>query len=779
MDDSTDPVANQSKPSTSSSKMAKVPTKSQPVKMDFVPGFPLEVRDFSNKWFPAKVVEVDWEGRDVLVHFHNWSSRFDEWICMDSARLQPINHQSEKNSNAKSNRGKVFEVGEKVLAVWHNNKKYPAQITKVLDNANYEVLFYDGFQMEIKAKQISRMSKEQAEKLEIPIAPPREEGVDTDDIGSKEERRKKNKKIEVSELFRSFKKQKSQPFLKEDEPNVESETQPQPAQVKKKERVINRSKASGESIKLNDTKLPVGWEKRAKMKTAGTKAGKWDVVIIGPGGRTFRSKQDIKQYIFLHQMNHELELFDFRLGEDFYRDRGVEPPRRAKTARPPSIVKKEEVELATATAAAAGISSKDRSEATRNDSVSATHFEESLPLFVQEKGEDGLRCPLENCRKLFRRDDLLVMHIKHYHPALLKKLGCKTLRVEDLAAARTAFETEDVKPTSLLQSTTLPSTPVSSPPRARTSFSADRKPVEKYADLSDVYTGDVQISAKSGRRKTDKRPTEGDEVDMNDMSDQELEGLMDTPGVVHTSLLDDIPGQKELVHCFCGSPEEDGLMIQCELCLCWQHGICLAIDAEENVPDPYVCHFCRYPYRERMSQRYTHDQTWLKKGNLPALKFTSGTSSLPADRKLRVAHALTAAATDLKQLLHSLKVKIDIAKNKDHPKLYLWAQPWTKKHESEHPDVPVNESVVEHKPVCNVPMAEKPINAPDCRLNLISHISDVQTEVESRLESLEALFEECEAEEGLMDSTHVARTLQTLLKDVVTLKRMASFTWAS
>ena len=78
------------------------------------------------------------------------------------------------------------------------------------------------------------------------------------------------------------------------------------------------------------------------------------------------------------------------------------------------------------------------------------------------------------------------MHIKHYHPALLKKLGCKTLRVEDLAAARTAFETEDVKPTSLLQSTTLPSTPVSSPPRARTSFSADRKPVEKYADLSDV-----------------------------------------------------------------------------------------------------------------------------------------------------------------------------------------------------------------------------------------------------------------------------------------------------
>jgi len=38
-------------------------------------------------------------------------------------------------------------------------------------------------------------------------------------------------------------------------------------------------------------------------------------------------------------------------------------------------------------------------------------------------------------------------------------------------------------------------------------------------------------------------------------------------------------------------------------------------------------------------------------------------------------------------------------------------------------------------------MAEKPINAFDCRTNLLSHISDVQTEVESRLESLESLFE--------------------------------------
>ena len=37
-----------------------------------------------------------------------------------------------------------------------------------------------------------------------------------------------------------------------------------------------------------------------------------------------------------------------------------------------------------------------------------TSLDES-PIFVQEKGEDGYRCPLENCRKLFRRDNLLVV----------------------------------------------------------------------------------------------------------------------------------------------------------------------------------------------------------------------------------------------------------------------------------------------------------------------------------------------------------------------------------
>ncbi|XP_046459189.1 PHD finger protein 20-like isoform X2 [Daphnia pulex] len=865
------------KPSTSSGR--KGGRNPSAVKIDFVPGSLLEARDFANNWFPSKVVEVDDEGREVLVHFQNWSSRYDEWISMDSARLRPVTNQSEKICSGKASRGKDFKVGEKVMAVWHNNKRYPAQITKVLEPGNFEVIFYDGFSMQVKAKQMSRMPKEQADKM-IPfpkqMEAEKDKNVDMEEIGSKEERRKRKKKIEVSELFRCYKKRPSNEggrdggtpnelILKEEEKDSVVEaaptptpTTPLPVEKKKKKKKEKKErtliKDHGDIIKLLDEKLPEGWEKKAKFKPSASKAGKWDVVIIGPDGRTFRSKQEIRQYLFIRQLDHDLELFDFRLGENFYTSRGLEVPVRARKSTIPTVrtptapVKKQEtaeVTPATTTALAPSESITVPVSATpthvdsngadktstnklpiKSESIAGPSVETETPTFVPE--EDGYRCPVEDCRKLFRRDNLLGMHIKHYHPALLKKLGCKTFRVEDLAAARTAFETEETKPIhvshshSILASIlTLPPQTSPSPPPPRLRSSLERRlEKEKEKPADSPASDDIQnlplskrlslsesqqkpgsnAPAKTTRRKSDKRrvdypveetplylPESEPEIPPIDFESKTC-GLEDLQQQIKieepiVSTLDDIPGQKELVHCFCGSPEEDGLMIQCELCLCWQHGVCLAIDSEENVPDPYVCHFCRYPFRERLSRRYTHDQTWLKKGHLPSLKFISGSSSVPADRTLRVAHTLTAAATDLKQLLHSLKVKIDVAKNKDHPKLYLWAQPWIKKTESEpsSQDVPSNVEKEETKSmVPNVPLPETPIDVTDCRLNLLLHIGDMQNEVNTRLESLEGLFEECEMDDGLMDTSHVAKMLQILLKDVVTLKRMASFnSWSS
>lgn len=92
MASSSEPGGDNEKPTTSGRKGSRNPSSA---KMNFVPGSLLEARDFANNWFPSKVVEVDVEGREVLVHFQNWSSRYDEWISMDSARLRPVTNQSE------------------------------------------------------------------------------------------------------------------------------------------------------------------------------------------------------------------------------------------------------------------------------------------------------------------------------------------------------------------------------------------------------------------------------------------------------------------------------------------------------------------------------------------------------------------------------------------------------------------------------------------------------------------------------------------------------------
>lgn len=61
----------------------------------FEKGMKLEVCDFgSGKWYPAKVSNVKWDEQEILVHYSNWSSRYDEWISMTSNRIR-----ASKNTN--------------------------------------------------------------------------------------------------------------------------------------------------------------------------------------------------------------------------------------------------------------------------------------------------------------------------------------------------------------------------------------------------------------------------------------------------------------------------------------------------------------------------------------------------------------------------------------------------------------------------------------------------------------------------------------------------------
>lgn len=197
--------------------------------------------------------------------------------------------------------------------------------------------------------------------------------------------------------------------------------------------------------------------------------------------------------------------------------------------------------------------------------------------------------------------------------------------------------------------------------------------------------------------------------------------------------------QEEIINCLCSYGEEDGLMIQCELCLCWQHGVCNGIEKESEVPEKYVCYICKNPQRGRESMKYVHDQDWLYDGRLPMASFHRP-SPKHAERfdMLKQSHQLTGNLLELKKFMHSLKVKINIAENKDHPKMYLWSKKW----ERSSPSASQNHQSHTVSGIESLSTAH--MNAPDPRkltdsdLNIIlnedqKNIDTIKTEITSEI----------------------------------------------
>ncbi|XP_027988625.2 PHD finger protein 20-like protein 1 isoform X4 [Eptesicus fuscus] len=128
----------------------------------------------------------------------------------------------------------------------------------------------------------------------------------------------------------------------------------------------------------------------------------------------------------------------------------------------------------------------------------------------------------------------------------------------------------------------------------------------------------------------------------------------------------------EIVRCICEMDEENGFMIQCDECLCWQHSVCLGL-LEESIPEQYTCYICRDPPGQRWSAKYRHDKDWLNNGRMCGLSFVKENYSHLNAKKIVSTHHLLADVYGVTEVLHGLQLKIGILKNKHHPDLHLWA----------------------------------------------------------------------------------------------------------
>ncbi|XP_062564376.1 uncharacterized protein LOC134227114 [Armigeres subalbatus] len=260
--------------------------------------------------------------------------------------------------------------------------------------------------------------------------------------------------------------------------------------------------------------------------------------------------------------------------------------------------------------------------------------------------------------------------------------------------------------------------------------------------------------------------------------------------------------KEEIINCLCGYGEEDGLMVQCELCLCWQHGICNGFERDTQVPDKYVCYICRNPQGGRESRKYIHDQDWLYEGKLPVANYhVPGSKNASRFDILKQSHTLGGNLLELKRFMHSLKVKINIAEKKDHPKMYLWSKKW----ESSPPRggngdlsgiVPLNSSFTsagtpqtimktEQKQanMPHIPVPEAPIDPAECQAILLEHIQKQQNAAMARLQAIEAQIIALEAYDDrseLLESPtaknypKTKQTIHMLLNDLDKMKKISA-----
>ncbi|XP_069710793.1 PHD finger protein 20-like protein 1 isoform X8 [Phaenicophaeus curvirostris] len=148
----------------------------------------------------------------------------------------------------------------------------------------------------------------------------------------------------------------------------------------------------------------------------------------------------------------------------------------------------------------------------------------------------------------------------------------------------------------------------------------------------------------------------------------------------------------EIVRCICELDEENGFMIQCEECLCWQHSVCMGL-LEDSIPEQYICYICRDPPGQRWSAKYLYDKDWLNNGHMCGLSFLKENYSHLNAKKIVSTHHLLADVYGVTEILHGLQLKIGILKNKHHPDLHLWAYSGMRK-EQEQITVGVEKKIV-------------------------------------------------------------------------------------
>lgn len=724
----------------------------------------LEAQDFSNTWYPSKIVEISEEEKAVLIHFEGWNQRYDEWFHMVSDRLRPTTRHSERKDKGIYKRRRVnphpiYRPGDEVLARWKDCKKYPAKISRLIEESTYEVVFYDGVTHLIQAMNIQPMPEEmKAVAKNLPL-PPRNKFSFKQvkvslpaSIRKKEEQKKERTKqtLAGSILARSKRspskliaKAKLLPkvTLKRDrELDVFSVTANKgPPSPPKKEKPITitceatlSTLSEAECLQLFGP-AAVG-DGNASVPNSGELSHSSDsvsmVAVNTPGGVGTRESSSSMQ-----GTTHETLLAKKRKGGKKHLSSRIR--KRAYTDTSTGGVKKRKL---TADSTEFGTSNNmkvskmpqplplgygERSKSLDIPGHSAGTPPPLAPLaphifipskaFIVEEDHNPFKCPYEGCTKDFRKDNLLQYHIKYYHTELeVNSSTSSPTAVLPQPAPNAPTQTSSGTPVVTSCGTLNPLIAgVTSKPKTENVSSAA---VQTTSVSTLTQLTPSKCTPKRRRRKTDSICSTDSEMSASSKSksskrirnDSEISVTTESPEVAgretqtdSSRLVEELAAEDEailwpdteeaeeeemasdMVNCVCGERHHSGLMIQCEVCMCWQHFKCADVKKTGVPPLNYVCLICENAPGTRDSCKYLHDMGWERRGELPTFPFSqqkparSNPSSRSSPSHLASeCNYLLSTLHGVKCALHSTRRQIKISKEEGDPEFQLWQTDW-------------------------------------------------------------------------------------------------------
>ncbi|XP_056679035.1 PHD finger protein 20-like protein 1 isoform X18 [Monodelphis domestica] len=214
----------------------------------------------------------------------------------------------------------------------------------------------------------------------------------------------------------------------------------------------------------------------------------------------------------------------------------------------------------------------------------------------------------------------------------------------------------------------------------RVASTVSGKKKEKDKERKEKRDKDHFRPKQKKKKKKKKKSKQHDLSDVEFLDDSSTESLLlsgdeynqDFDSTNFEESQDEDDALNEIVRCICEMDEENGFMIQCEECLCWQHSVCMGL-LEDSIPEQYICYICRDPPGQRWSAKYLYDKEWLNNGRMCGLSFLKENYSHLNAKKIVSTHHLLADVYGVTEVLHGLQLKIGILKNKHHPDLHLWA----------------------------------------------------------------------------------------------------------